>query len=179
MVLKSELPGRPAGKPQRLKPSSLSQTQLDFMESCGRFAQALGFSRSWGTIFGLLYLSPRAIGLQEIAQLSNISKGSASMGTRQLLGMGLIRKKWMPSKKRDFYEAVPNPNEALRNLYQNMLKGRLGNSQKTIKELACSLEEEKTALSTEDFKHIQSQLKNLDRLRKKITRLMPAVDALL
>lgn len=179
MVLKSELSGRPAGKRQRLQSSSLSQTQLDFMESCGRFAQALGFSRSWGTIFGLLYLSPRAIGLQEVAQLSGISKGSASMGTRQLLGMGLIRKKWKPDEKRDFYEAVPNPNEALRNLYQNMLKSRLENSQKTIRELTCSLEEEKTSISQEDFKHIQGQLKNLDQLRKKIARVMPAVDALL
>ena len=101
------------------------------------------------------------------------------MGTRQLLGMGLIRKKWMPDEKRDFYEAVPNPNEALRNLYQNMLKGRLENSQKTMKELTCSLEAEKTSLSQEDFKHIQGQLINLDQLREKIARLMPAVDALL
>ena len=179
MVLKSELSAKLTRKRQRHKTYFLSQTQLDFMESCGRFAQALGFSRSWGTIFGLLYLSPRAIGLQEIAQLSNISKGSASMGTRQLLGMGLIRKKWMPDEKRDFYEAVPNPNEALRNLYQNMLKGRLENSRKTMKELTCSLEVEKTSLSKEAFKHIQGQLKNLDQLREKIARLMPAVDALL
>ncbi len=179
MVLKSELSAKLTGKRQRQEAYFLSQTQLDFMESCGRFAQALGFSRSWGTIFGLLYLSPRAIGLQEIAQLSNISKGSASMGTRQLLGMGLIRKKWMPDEKRDFYEAVPNPNEALRNLYQNMLKSRLENSQKTIRELTFSLEEEKTSLPGEDFKHIQCQLKNLDRLREKIARVMPVLDALL
>ena len=179
MVLKSELSGKPAEKHQRKETFFLSKTQLDFMESFGRFAQALGFSRSWGTIFGLLYLSPSAVGLQEIAQLSRISKGSASMGTRQLLEMGLIRKKWMPSEKRDFYEAVPNPSEALRNLYQNMLKSRLNNSQEKMKELTCLLEAEKSSLSREDFKHIQSQLKNLDRLREKISRFMPAVDILL
>jgi DNA-binding transcriptional regulator GbsR (MarR family) len=179
MVIKSDLPGKSAGKRRRLEPSILSQTQLIFMESCGRFSQDLGFSRSIGTLFGLLYLSPGPVGLGEIARLSGISKGSASMGTRQLLGMGLIRKKWIPSEKRDFYEAVPNPNEALRNLYRNMLEIRLESSQKKMKELTCMLESEKASLVLEDFKHISNQLKSLDRLRQKIARLMPAVDALL
>ena len=97
------------------------------MEVCGRFAQAMGLSRSLGTIYGLLYLSPRSIGLQEVAQFSQISKGSASMGTRQLLNMGLIRKVWMPREKRDFYEAIPKLGESLHNLYQNLLKSRMEN----------------------------------------------------
>ena len=106
-------------------------------------------------------------------------QGQRQHGNSAVAGDGVNQKKWMPSEKRDFYEAVPNPSEALRNLYQNMLKSRLNNSQEKMKELTCLLEAEKSSLSREDFKHIQSQLKNLDRLREKISRFMPAVDILL
>ena len=74
--------------------SSNTRTRQLFMESCGRFAQSIGLSRSWGTIYGFLYLSVEPVGLKELAKLTGISKGSASMGTRQLLSMGLIRKTW-------------------------------------------------------------------------------------
>lgn len=179
MVLKTELIAKSGTSRVRLKSARLSQTQLSFMESCGRFAQAMGLSRSWGTIYGLLYLSPQPVGLQEVAQLSGISKGSASTGTRQLLAMGLIRKKWMQKEKREFFEAVPNAGDALRNLYQNMLKSRVEQSQQKMKELAQMLETEKTSLSREDHQHIRKQLKKMDHLRDKITRVMPAIDALL
>ena len=179
MVLKSTLRGKNSGKRGKSRIAVLSQTQTDFMEVCGRFAQVVGLSRSLGTIYGLLYLSHRPVGLQEIAQSSQISKGSASMGTRQLLNMGLIRKVWMPEEKRDFYEAIPKLGEAFHNLYQNLLKSRMENSQKKMGELVEVLESEKKSLSKEEYEHINERLKNLDQIRTKISRIMPAMDALL
>ena len=58
MVLKSELSAKLTGKRQRQEACFLSQTQLDFMESCGRFAQALGFSlnyRQWKINYGVYH----------------------------------------------------------------------------------------------------------------------------
>jgi len=179
MVFKSKLNEKTISSANRSRIASMSQTQINFMEVCGRFAQAMGLSRSLGTIYGLLYLSPRSIGLQEVAQFSQISKGSASMGTRQLLNMGLIRKVWMPREKRDFYEAIPKLGESLHNLYQNLLKSRMENSQKKMGELVEVLESEKKSLSKDDYDHINERLKNLEKLRAKISRIMPAIDSFL
>ena len=85
----------------------------------------------------------------------------------------------MPEEKRDFFEAVPNPEEALKNLYQNILKSRLENSRSKIQEFTQLLETEKTDLSPKDFKHICTQLKNLDQLRGKIKSIMRAAEVLL
>jgi DNA-binding transcriptional regulator GbsR (MarR family) len=179
MVQRTELPVTRPTTRRASNPNHLARTQVEFMGTCGRFSQSLGLSRSWGTIFGLLYLSPVEIGLQEIADLAEISKGSASQGTRQLLAMGLIRKKWMREEKRDFFEAVPNPEEALKNLYQNILKSRLENSQDKMQEFTQTLETEKSELTPKEVNHIRIQLKKLDQLRKKIKNLMQAAEVLL
>ena len=85
----------------------------------------------------------------------------------------------MPQEKRDFFEAVPNPEEALKNLYQNILKSRLENSQNKMQEFTQTLETEKSKLTPKEFKHIRTQLKNLDQLRGKIKNLMRAAEVLL
>ena len=149
------------------------------MGLCGRFAQSLGLSRSHGTIYGLLYLSPRPIGLQEIADRAHISKGSASMGTRKLLAMGLIQKTWMPKARRDFFEAVPEPADALRTLYNNLIKTRLENSQRHLDNLSSLHAAEKTHLPGQDWKHIDNRLKKLGKLRVKTRRLLPFLEKLL
>ncbi|MEN9733804.1 MAG: hypothetical protein RLZ45_1799, partial [Verrucomicrobiota bacterium] len=49
----------------------LCQTQKGFIETVGRVAQELGLPRSLGQIYGLLYLSPEPLSLDDIAvQLS-------------------------------------------------------------------------------------------------------------
>jgi DNA-binding transcriptional regulator GbsR (MarR family) len=85
----------------------------------------------------------------------------------------------MREEKRDFFEAVPNPEEALKNLYQNILKSRLENSQDKMQEFTQTLETEKSELTPKEVNHIRIQLKKLDQLRKKIKNLMQAAEVLL
>lgn len=66
-------------------PPTLCKTRLDMIEVSARVCQFLGIRRSTGQIYGLLYLSPKPLTLDEIAESLGISRGSVSTGTRLLL----------------------------------------------------------------------------------------------
>jgi len=88
-------------------PPALSKTRLDMIEVGGRVCQLLGVSRTVGQIYGLLYLSPKPLSLDEIAELLSIGKSTASMGSRQLSAWRAIRPVWIHGERRDLYEVDP------------------------------------------------------------------------
>lgn len=79
-----------------------------------RITQALGdaadrsgvFSETAGKIYGVLYLNPGPLSLDEIARGVGTSKGNASVQVRELLELGMVRKVWVKRSRRDYYEAV-------------------------------------------------------------------------
>ena len=64
-----------------MAPPVLSRTRRDLVEATGRLWQLFSLPRSTGQIYGLLYLSPSAMSLDEIARQLSVSKASASTGT--------------------------------------------------------------------------------------------------
>ena len=52
--------------------------------------QLFGIPKSVGQIYGLLYVSPQPLGLTEIVERLEISKGSASQGLQLLRSLGAI-----------------------------------------------------------------------------------------
>jgi len=79
-----------------------------------RIIQALGdgasrsgvLSETAGKIFGILYLTPGPLSLDEISREVGTSKGNASVQVRELLELGMVRKVWVRRSRRDYYEAV-------------------------------------------------------------------------
>jgi DNA-binding transcriptional regulator GbsR (MarR family) len=79
-----------------------------------RITQALGdaasrsgvFSEMAGKIYGVLYLSPGPLSLDEIAVGVGTGKGNASVQVRELLALGMVRKVLVRRSRRDYYEAV-------------------------------------------------------------------------
>src|ERR1051325_7726277 len=84
----------------------LCKGKMDMVEATGRLFQSFGLPRSTGQLYGLLYLSKKALSLDDLVELLSISKGSASTGTRHLASWGAIRQVWVPGDRRDFFEAL-------------------------------------------------------------------------
>ena len=54
----------------------LSQSRLELIESAGHSAQVLGFPKSIGEIYGLLYLAPQPLSSPQICEvLSPVKEG--------------------------------------------------------------------------------------------------------
>lgn len=76
-----------------------------FVEAGGNTTHGFGLGRLIGRMFALLYLQPRPLSLEEIADRLDISKASASMTARQLADWRAIRLVSVEGDRRDFYEA--------------------------------------------------------------------------
>lgn len=151
------------------------------IESGGRLCQLLGLPRSTGQIYGLLYLSPRALSLDDIVELLGISKASASTGTRQLTALRAIRQVWIPGERRDHFEAEPDLAALLRIGYVEFLKPRLHSSHKRLERMTASLEQDFSGgmISEEDYKLCAERLQNFFRIQNKLQTLVPLAEKLL
>jgi DNA-binding transcriptional regulator GbsR (MarR family) len=76
-----------------------------FVQEAGNMTQSLGLGRVVGQIYAYLYFSPDPRNLGELQRVLGISKGSASMGVRQLEQWGAVRQVWIRGDRRDYYAA--------------------------------------------------------------------------
>lgn len=79
--------------------------ELEFINMTGILASQLSLNPTVGQIYGLLYISPEPVSLNEMVEKLGISKGSASTNIRILESWGAVRKVWVKGSRRDFYEA--------------------------------------------------------------------------
>jgi DNA-binding transcriptional regulator GbsR (MarR family) len=84
---------------------TVHQLQHGTMETMGRITSFWGFSKIMGQLYGLLYLSPKPLTLDEMAENLSISKGNVSINIRALERWNMVRQVWVKGDRKDFYEA--------------------------------------------------------------------------
>lgn len=91
-----------------LEGSILKDVRKSFIEGGGQISVSLlgMLNRVCGQIYALLFLSPRALSLDDIVAELGVSKGSVSINIRILEDYKLVRKVWMKGTRKDYYEAV-------------------------------------------------------------------------
>jgi len=75
------------------------------MEAMGRITAFWGFSKIMGQLYGLLYLSPGPLTLDEMSDSLSISKGNVSINIRALERWNMVRTVWVKGDRKDYYEA--------------------------------------------------------------------------
>jgi DNA-binding transcriptional regulator GbsR (MarR family) len=75
-----------------------------FIEAGGNTTHSFGLGRLIGRMFALIYLHPRPISLEQIADHLQISKASASTTVRQLEKWHAVTSIEMEGDRRDFYK---------------------------------------------------------------------------
>jgi DNA-binding transcriptional regulator GbsR (MarR family) len=159
----------------------LCQTQKEFIETVGRVAQELGLPRSLGQIYGLLYLSPESLSLDDIAVQLSISKGSASTGTRQLAAWQAIQQVWIPGDRRDYFQAKGDIRELLEAVYKSYFKPKLEKGGRKLQSLGSTLEDERRqgGLSESQYQFFKTRLASIGRMESRIQQVLPIAEKLL
>jgi DNA-binding transcriptional regulator GbsR (MarR family) len=83
----------------------LARMKHDFIEALGRISSFWGFGKMTGQLYGLLYLSPKPLTLDEMKDQLGVSKGNVCVNIRNLESLGMARKLWIRGDRRDYYEA--------------------------------------------------------------------------
>ena len=158
-----------------------SKTCLEFVETAGNFCRRLGLPRSLGQIYGLLYLSPRALSLDEIADGLQVSKASVSTGSRQLATWGALRQVWVPGERRDYFEAVPEIGRIIKDLYTNLFKPRLAVSRQRFQQMLQEIEttDRESDLTVDERRHVSRRLQSLARLQERIQSVSGVLEKLI
>lgn len=75
-----------------------------FIDAGGNTTHGFGLGRLIGRMFALIYLHPRPLSLEQIADRLQISKASASTTVRQLEKWHAVTSVSSPGDRRDFYQ---------------------------------------------------------------------------
>lgn len=166
--------------PEEATPA-LGTARRELIETVGRLCQRLGLPRSTGQIYGLLYLSPRPLALEEIAELLQISKASVSTGARHLLSWQAVRQVWIPGERRDHYETAGDIRELLRAGYEQFLLPKLEKSGRKLEKILASLEADRREGLLDKAEHAfcKDRLLKLAALEQRARRLLPLAEKFL
>lgn len=83
----------------------LSELEIEAIELFINFLKLIGLPKSVGEIYGLLFVAPRPMAMDEIMARVDISLGAASQGLKLLRSVGAVRVVYEPGDRRDHYVA--------------------------------------------------------------------------
>jgi len=107
-----------AVKPKAARADRLNPVETEVIDFFVQFSRALGQPRSVAEVYGLLFVSPVPLTLNDVEDRLEMSRGSAFQGLQFLEELGAVRAVRIPDQRRMHYEAVAQ----LRNLAGSFLR---------------------------------------------------------
>lgn len=84
--------------------STLSPLAASFVTHFGEMGSRWGINRTVGQIYALIYLSPRAIHADDMAETLGFSRSNVSMGLKELQAWRLVRLRHLTGDRREYFE---------------------------------------------------------------------------
>ena len=105
----------------------------------GEMGSRWGINRSVAQIHALLYLSPKPLHADEIADTLGIARSNVSVGLKELLSWELVRATQTLGDRRDFFVAQQDPWEVVRIVVEGRKRRELDPTVAFLKECASAL----------------------------------------
>ena len=127
----------------------------EFIMHFGEMGNSWGINRTVGQIYALLYVSPRPLNADDIADLTKFSRSNVSMGLKELQSWGLIKLKHQVGDRREYFSTPEDVWEIFRTLAIQRKKREID---PTLSMLRGSLLEHATS---DQEKHAQKKIKEM------------------
>ena len=88
--------------------TGLSASEREIIELFVQLAAVIGYPRSVGELYGMLFLSPDPLTADDLIERLGMSNGSASQGLKVLRNLGAIKTAYIPGDRRRHFEAELN-----------------------------------------------------------------------
>lgn len=92
----------------------LTEIQQQYILHWGEMGTRWGINRTVAQIHALLYLSPKPIAADEIAQTLNVARSNVSTSIRELESWGIVRPVHVLGERREHYESLKDVWEMFR-----------------------------------------------------------------
>lgn len=150
----------------------LEALELEVLEFFVRGAQLIGLPRSIGEIYGLLYMSPEPLSMDQIVERLKISVGSASQGLRQLRGFRAVRTVYVPGQRKDHYVAEQEIRKVIAGFMNEEIRPHIESGRDRLDRMESLLS---SLNGSADTAHYTSRIQKLDRLHSLARKLLPAL----
>ena len=140
---------------------SLSDLEVESIELFIGFFKLIGLQKSVGEIYGLLFVSSRALAMDDIVRRLGISLGAASQGLKVLRSVGAVKSVYTPGDRRDHYVADLELSKFASASIQEELKPRLDRALEridTMQNLANEMEPEDRSAAEERLERLKHWL---------------------
>ena len=156
--------------------ASLTRIKKDFIQGLSEMSRFWGFPKGMGAIFGVLYLSPTPLSLDEIVQETGLTKGAISTEIRALARMGLVHRSSKLGDRKDYYEAESDFYAAIRSILKERQNSEFDRAVRSVRETLEPMEtswvdNEEWSFVYERVQALQEFFDAIDSLTKAVIRL--------
>ena len=147
-------------------------------EAIGLFiqlGQLVNQPRSFGEVYGLLFVSPRPLPAEELVERLGASRAAAERALLFLRRAGLLRMVYVPGDRRMHYEAVAEPRHLVVGFMRDQVLPQLANAGSRIDRLAEAVRK----LPGEEQGQVSGRVAKLQNWGKKSRTLAPMILRLL
>ena len=144
----------------------LATARRKFIEAGGHTTQSFGLGRILGQIYALLYLSPRPLCLDEIAEELSVSKASVSTTVRQLQSWSAVQRVWIKGDRKDYYEAETDFKAVLVNGLLAQMRKKVDTAGMQLAVVEETLGEVLENLDGEERQDIETVVQRLQKAKK-------------
>ena len=123
-----------------MESTSLDEIKEKFVQGLSQVSQFWGLPKSMGAIFAVLYLSPTAIGLDELVEKTGFTKGAISTSVRTLARMGLVHRQSKLGDRKDYYIAESDFYKVVRSILKGRENSEFDRALASVKETLGELE---------------------------------------
>ena len=159
MFSPAKMPAAPATL--EINEEALSDLDVESIELFIGFFKLIGLQKSVGEIYGLLFVSSRALAMDDIVRRLGISLGAASQGLKVLRSVGAVKSVYMPGDRRDHYVADLELSKFASAFIKEELKPRLDRALErigTMQNLANEMEPEDRSAAGERLERLKHWL---------------------
>ncbi len=121
--------------------AGLTELEVEAIEMFINFLRIIGLPKSVGEIYGLLFVAPRPLAMDEIMSRLDISLGAASQGLKLLRSFGAVRVVYERGNRRDHYVADLELSRFATVFIEDELQPRIDTALGRIRRMEKSLEE--------------------------------------
>jgi DNA-binding transcriptional regulator GbsR (MarR family) len=149
--------------------ASLSELEVEAIEMFINFLKLIGLPKSVGEIYGLLFVAPRPLAMDEIMGRLGLSLGAASQGLKLLRSFGAVRVVYERGDRRDHYVADLELSRFATVFIKEELQPRVETARQRIERMEDSLAE----LPPEERRTTEERIERLKHWLDKGQKILP------
>lgn len=114
--------------------TSLSPVQQKFILHWGEMGTRWGINRTVAQIHALLFISPKPLHAEAIAQVLNVARSNVSSSLKELQGWGIVKRVHVLGDSRDHFESIKDVWELFRVVMDERKKREFDPTERLLRE---------------------------------------------